>query len=866
MLIINRASAAGVAYWQRSAVHSAWLGLGAADLGLCGPVQAEALKDVLYGRRPGGGPLTARPALRRRHGWDFVLSAPKSVSLLALSGAPGADALRTAFREAVAGSLAEVEERAAWVRRAGTEVRATGVVAASFEHARSDAGQPHLHAHVVLANLGRPPADAGGDWGCLVASELWRWREAAGPLFHLSLRHHLASAGFGFDWVVGEGGMAEIAAVPGAARTAASARSLASRAGARRFGSWSARAARTAQVATRGLGQGTVPELGTPEAGAILASAMRTGTTAQAGQPAPPPSRGAIEGTLAERASTFGEADVFAALAESLPVGLSREASTAFVTLWCQQSPEVPGQVSLGKRPSLSRRRWANPAADALDRQVLESTRASRAGRFAQVSPAVAQAELEALGMDGPAAEAGARLACSGDGVSVLPRGPWLAQAACADAARAVLQAGGMTVRVASPTELSAARWRALTSLPPMGPGLVEAAMSGWGRPGRRALVIDAADRLSPADLSRALTGAASAGTKVVLVPGGAWPALPAPLARALEQLSQEQAALSASVPEPAGASRNRPARAAVEVPGLLVRGATSGREAMADLVAHWQAALGGPQGLGAIVALGADEAGALNAAARAYWLEHAANEIAAGRQPSRAEVDLTPRQATLEVALGERAYALGDLVLALHRIGPVRSSTVGTVVGVGGGAVPSVTVTWGATRDRREPAAAPGPTTTLSPREARSLGYAYATTVPYLRAFPPQRGGAGLWALGDPHLFGAHAPGVRGAWVTVAGPGRLALGPSGELARRRAGVRELATTWPDQEMLERAGPRPLNVAARAQWAEVITRCAFERGTRVRGRANAAPLAIQPGPEAGERPRPRAVRGPWMEL
>ncbi|HYA45886.1 MAG TPA: MobF family relaxase, partial [Acidimicrobiales bacterium] len=180
MLIVNRASAAGVPYWQRSAIHSAWLGLGAAHLGLRGSVEAEALRDVLYGRRPGGEPLTARPALRRRHGWDLVFAAPKSVSLLALSGAPGAGALRTAFRDAVAGSLAEVERRAAWVRRAGTEVRASGVVAAAFEHARSDAGQPHLHTHVVLANLGRPPGDASGDWGCLVADELWRWREGAG--------------------------------------------------------------------------------------------------------------------------------------------------------------------------------------------------------------------------------------------------------------------------------------------------------------------------------------------------------------------------------------------------------------------------------------------------------------------------------------------------------------------------------------------------------------------------------------------------------------------------------------------------------------------------------------------------------------
>src|ERR1700677_4544353 len=108
MLIINRASAGGVAYWQRSAVHTAWLGRGAELLGLSGAVEAPALRDVLEGRQPGGGPITDRPGLRRRHGWDLVFASPKSFSMLALSEpdgsmrAPsdpdGAGILRAAFR------------------------------------------------------------------------------------------------------------------------------------------------------------------------------------------------------------------------------------------------------------------------------------------------------------------------------------------------------------------------------------------------------------------------------------------------------------------------------------------------------------------------------------------------------------------------------------------------------------------------------------------------------------------------------------------------------------------------------------------------------------------------------------------------
>jgi hypothetical protein len=132
------------------------------------------------GQAPGGGTLTARPGLRRRHGWDLVFAAPKSLSLLAAAG-PEADAakLRGAYRQAVTDTVATLEDRAAWARRAGDLVPAQ-VVAGAFEHHDNDAGHPHLHAHVVLANLGLA---GDGKWSCLVGDELWRWREGLGAGF-----------------------------------------------------------------------------------------------------------------------------------------------------------------------------------------------------------------------------------------------------------------------------------------------------------------------------------------------------------------------------------------------------------------------------------------------------------------------------------------------------------------------------------------------------------------------------------------------------------------------------------------------------------------------------------------------------------
>ena len=212
MLVLNPASAAGVAYWQHSASHSAWLGQGAERLGLSGAVDATDLRAVLMGREPGGGALTTRPGLRRRHGWDLVFAAPKSLSLLVADGPEATGAtLRHAYREAVHDAVCTLEDRAAWVRRSGDVVPARGIVAAAFEHLDNDSGHPHLHSHAVLANLGRAQ---DGEWSCLVGGELWRWREALGAGLQLALRELLAAAGFGFHWTLSAGGLGEIAAVP----------------------------------------------------------------------------------------------------------------------------------------------------------------------------------------------------------------------------------------------------------------------------------------------------------------------------------------------------------------------------------------------------------------------------------------------------------------------------------------------------------------------------------------------------------------------------------------------------------------------------------------------------------------------------
>jgi hypothetical protein len=346
---------------------------------------------------------------------------------------------------------------------------------------------------------------------------------------------------------------------------------------------------------------------------------------------------------------------------------------------------------------------------------------------------------------------------------------------------------------------LSARRWRALSSLQPAGlrpGGAFGSATERWGAPGKRVLVVDAADRLSPTDLADLVDRACSTRTKLVLVAGGTAPSRGASAARSFDELAEGHAGAGlAEVPSDLVLAAEQ-AGPEVALRGIVARGAPTGTGAMAHLLAGWHDEhRAGRSSL--MVAFGPPEVEALNKAARRL--------LGLGDQDR-------PR----EVALGRDSYAVGDHVLALRRLGPARSATQGTVVALG---THGLTVEWrsGSGTWRSE----------VGREQAASLGYGYATTVPYLR--PVEAGAGSLLVLGDPNELASRSARVKQAWVALAGPGIPATGRGGAEARRRAGLIELSTCWPDEEMLQRAGPRPLAPAKRQRWAEVIAMCALER-------------------------------------
>ncbi len=68
---------------------SAWADRGVAELGLSGPVDSDTFKAILEGRVPDGPHLGKRGKdgeIKHRLGRDVTMSAPKSVSLMAMVG------------------------------------------------------------------------------------------------------------------------------------------------------------------------------------------------------------------------------------------------------------------------------------------------------------------------------------------------------------------------------------------------------------------------------------------------------------------------------------------------------------------------------------------------------------------------------------------------------------------------------------------------------------------------------------------------------------------------------------------------------------------------------------------------------------
>jgi len=223
-------------YAGRGESPGLWAGQGAGALGLDGVVQPGELGTLLQGVHPRGAErLRQHPRVRTVRveridpeagtrsviekqlrpvaGFDLVFSCPKSVSLLhALGDEHTRRQVNEAHTSAWQAALGYLEQEACITRKGRNGVErqhAQGFVAAAFQHRTSRALDPHLHTHVIVANMARSPSD--GRYRALDGEAILKtYRLATGYLYEAQLRHQL-TARLGLSWQTPRKGYAELA-------------------------------------------------------------------------------------------------------------------------------------------------------------------------------------------------------------------------------------------------------------------------------------------------------------------------------------------------------------------------------------------------------------------------------------------------------------------------------------------------------------------------------------------------------------------------------------------------------------------------------------------------------------------------------
>jgi conjugative relaxase-like TrwC/TraI family protein len=201
-------------YSEDGQASGEWVGREAAALGLVGAPDRGDLEALLAGSHPGdGSPLSGRRSTSNA-GFDLTFTAPKSVSVLAGVGDPQLRVAVVAAHEAgVAAGLNYLERHECRARRgAGGQrvIGARGFVGAAFTHELSRSGDPHLHTHVVIANvvLGEDGRYSAPDMRRVFAAA-----KTAGTIAEAVMRREL-SRSLGVEWAQARNGTADLARMP----------------------------------------------------------------------------------------------------------------------------------------------------------------------------------------------------------------------------------------------------------------------------------------------------------------------------------------------------------------------------------------------------------------------------------------------------------------------------------------------------------------------------------------------------------------------------------------------------------------------------------------------------------------------------
>ena len=137
----------------------------------------------------------SRPKTTAVAGFDLTFSPVKSVSTLwAVADPATAAAIERAHHAAVADALTFIETHALFTREGANGVRqvdVAGLVATSFTHRDSRAGDPDLHTHVAVANKVRT---GDGKWLAIDGRVLFKATVTASETYNTALEGHLHDA------------------------------------------------------------------------------------------------------------------------------------------------------------------------------------------------------------------------------------------------------------------------------------------------------------------------------------------------------------------------------------------------------------------------------------------------------------------------------------------------------------------------------------------------------------------------------------------------------------------------------------------------------------------------------------------------
>jgi conjugative relaxase-like TrwC/TraI family protein len=195
-------------YYANEQANLTWQGRAAEILGLEGePVTKEQFVKFLDGEitNPATGEVQDLAANAkgedRRLGYDFTISAPKSVSIVGIVG--GDERVIQAHVDANRAAMKWLEEHGAQVRVKGpdghNEARPTGnLLYATVLHETSRENDPQLHNHNVVVAV---TYDHGAEkWRSLTNDELFQIRTQADTVYKAELARNLRQAGYEIDY------------------------------------------------------------------------------------------------------------------------------------------------------------------------------------------------------------------------------------------------------------------------------------------------------------------------------------------------------------------------------------------------------------------------------------------------------------------------------------------------------------------------------------------------------------------------------------------------------------------------------------------------------------------------------------------